>query len=183
MSQFIVRPIKGRIMSQFIVRYIKSLRLPTKFISAGHVTSVTNRKPVCGMFQLFMTMINMAHNSSLRLARQEVSALLLAHNSSLGLARQEVSALLCQLIIRHRLLRQKNLGNLQDWGVQIKNHCQLSSEACKVHPGSMGVWMEPKLVKSNLLFELKLGFPIESIYPVWFNSSIESTQILFTTCH
>ena len=37
----------------------------------------------------------LAHNSSLGLARQEVSALLLAHNSSLGLARQEVSALLC----------------------------------------------------------------------------------------
>ena len=70
-----------------------SMRLPTKSISAGHVTVLTNQKPVrqrCHWCQEVL-----AHNSSLGLARQEVSALLLAHNSSLGLARQEVSTLLC----------------------------------------------------------------------------------------
>ena len=89
----------GRIMS--------SDAMPIRFISAGHVTAITNRKPVRqGQFpwsrmslvwkvlahnSSSMTIRNMAHNSSLRLARQEVSALLLAHNSSLGLARQEGS--------------------------------------------------------------------------------------------
>lgn len=62
---------------------------------------------------------------SLGLARQEKSALHFAHNSSLGLARQEVIALL--------LAQNSSLGPYQDWGIQSKIHCQLSTGPCIVN--------------------------------------------------